>query len=208
MQAAPEAPRARARRLPAEERRRQLIDAAVDVFARMGFSAAGTADIAAAAGIGEPTIYRYFENKRDLYIAAVAHGSDEIIEEWQRIVDDAADELVALQRIGIWYFQRLQERPQLLLLRSRSISDSGDDEIATVVREQYVRVLRFVEDLFDRAQRRGLIARDADAKTMMWLFMAVGSLLDQTVLLGLQDELTPEQVIRMAQMIQPQPASQ
>jgi AcrR family transcriptional regulator len=64
--------RSRAPRLPADERRNQIVDVAVQVFARHGYAATGTADIAEAAGIGEPTIYRYFESKRDLYLAACA----------------------------------------------------------------------------------------------------------------------------------------
>ncbi len=208
MQARSDAPaRTRARRLPPEERRQQILDAAVDVFARLGFSAAGTSDIAAAAGIGEPTIYRYFANKRDLYIATIQRGSEEILDEWQRIADEADDELAALQQIGIWYFRRLQEHPELLLLRSRSINDTQDEEVAGIVRDQYLRIVRFVEAVHDSAKTKGLIAADVDTKTMMWMFMAVGSLLDQSVLLGLQDELTPAQVIRMAAMIQPQPTA-
>jgi AcrR family transcriptional regulator len=195
--------RTRAKRLPAEERRRQILDAAVDVFARLGFAAAGTADIAAAAGIGEPTIYRYFSNKRDVYIAAIRQASDEILEHWQRIADEAPDALTALQQLGIWYFERLQNHPELLLLRSRSIGESPDEEIVAVVRGEYLRVVAFVEESFSRAQREGLISPSEDVKTMTWLFMAVGSLLDQRVMLGLGDELTTEQVIRIAQLIQP-----
>jgi AcrR family transcriptional regulator len=202
MHAPPIETRTRAKRLPAEERKRQILDAAVDVFARLGY-AAGTADIAAAAGIGEPTIYRYFASKRDVYIATIRRASDEIFEHWERIADEAPDALTALQQLGIWYFQRLQDHPELLLLRSRSISDAPDDEITSVVREEYLRVARFVQAAFARAQREGLISPDDDVKTMAWLFMAVGSLLDQSVVLGLGEELPVEQVIKIAQLIQP-----
>lgn len=203
----PTATRQRAPRLPAEERRKQILDAAVDVFARMGFGAAGTADIARAAGIGEPTIYRYFSNKRDLYVAAVRRSSDEILEAWSAIADESPDALTALQRIGVWYYQRLQSRPELLLLRNRSISESQDESIANAVRDQYRAVMQFVETLFRRAHADGQLAAEADVTTMTWLFMAVGSLLEQSQILGL-DELTPAQVIRIATMIQPQTATQ
>ena len=193
----------RAKRLPAEERRRQILDAAVDVFARLGFASAGTADIARAAGIGEPTIYRYFPSKREVYIAAIRRASDEIFEHWQRIADEAPDALTALQQLGIWYFQRLQDHPELLMLRSRSISEAPDEGITAVVREEYLRVVRFVQDAFRRAQSEGLISAEEDVATMAWMFMAVGSLLDQSIVLGLGDELSTEQVIRIAQMIQP-----
>ncbi len=196
-------PKMRARRLPADERRRQILDAAVDVFARLGYSAAGTADIAAAAGIGEPTIYRYFSNKRDVYVASIERAGEEILEHWQRIADDAPDALTALQQLGIWYFQRLRDHPELLLLRSRSIGESPGTEIMALVRAQYMQIVRFVEELFVRAQRDGLVSPDEDVKTLTWLFMAVGSLLDQTIMLDLGDEMTPAQVLRIAELIQP-----
>jgi AcrR family transcriptional regulator len=199
--------RRRASRLPAEERRRQILDSAVGVFARVGYEAAGTADIARAAGIGEPTIYRYFSNKREVYLETVARASDEILEAWTRLADESPDALTALQRIGIWYFQRLQAHPELLL-RSRSIAGGPqDDEITAVVRDAYRRVRAFVEQLFARAQRDGQIGAGEDIATYVWLFMAVGSLLDQAQMLGL-DELTPEQVLKLAAMIQPSPPGQ
>ena len=200
---ATERPHARARRLPADERRRQILDAAVGVFARLGYSAAGTADIAAAAGIGEPTIYRYFTNKREVYLASIRRASDEILDNWERLAADAPDALTALRQIGLWYFRLLQDRPQLLMLRSRSINESPDEETVAVVRTEYLRVLRFVQSAFERAQQEGQIDAGEDVKTLAWIYMAVGALLDQALLLGLGDELAPEQVIRLAQLIQP-----
>jgi AcrR family transcriptional regulator len=194
--------RSRARRLHADERRRAILDAAVDVFARLGYESAGTSDIARAAGIGEPTIYRYFTNKRDLYLASFQRASDEIMEAWEQLASDAPDALTALQRIGVWYYQRLQTHPELLLLRSRAISSPHDDELTPVVREAYRGVVSFVESLFARAQREGQIPENADVATYVWLFMAVGSLLDQAQMLGLED-LSTEQVLKLAAMIQP-----
>jgi AcrR family transcriptional regulator len=202
MQATEAIIRARAKRLPAEERRRQILSAAVDVFARLGYASAGTADIAAAAGIGEPTIYRYFTNKRDVYIAAVRSATDEILEQWQQICDEASDAAAALQEIGVWYYRQLQSHPEMLLLRSRSINDPGDGELADVVRESYREVARFVEALFRRAQQEGGIDPDEDVETAIWLFMAVGSLLDQAKLLNLE-ELGVAQVVRLAERIRP-----
>jgi AcrR family transcriptional regulator len=194
---------ARARRLPADERRRQILDAAVDVFARLGYSAAGTADIAAAAGIGEPTIYRYFTNKREVYLASIRRASDEILDNWAQLAADAPDALTLLRQIGLWYFRRVQDRPELLMLRSRSVNESPDEETVGAVRTEYLRVLRFVQSAFERAQQEGQIEASEDVKTLAWIYMAVGALLDQSLILGLGDELTPEQVIRLAQLIQP-----
>ena len=203
MMTAPLEAKARARRLPAEERKRQILDAAVRVFARLGFTGTGTADIAREAGIGEPTIYRYYANKRDLYLAAIRRVSDSIREHWQQIADEEADALAALRRIGIWYFQELSERPELLALRSRSFMELHDEEVAAVVREDYRSLVMFARGLFERAQSDGQLGPDVDIDSTTWMFVAVGALLDQTQMLGVRDLLPPEQVIKLALMIQP-----
>src|ERR1041384_7972330 len=51
-----------------EERRQQIIDGALTVFAAKGFETATNKDIAEAAGIGSPgLIYHYFKDKSDLF---------------------------------------------------------------------------------------------------------------------------------------------
>lgn len=56
-----------ATRLPAEERRRQLLDVALDVFAEGGFHKTSMDGIADRAGVTKPVIYQHFASKRALY---------------------------------------------------------------------------------------------------------------------------------------------
>jgi AcrR family transcriptional regulator len=194
--------RTRAARLPAEERRRQILDAAIIVFARLGFAGTGTADIAREAGIGEPTIYRYFTNKRDLYLAAIREGAREIREHWEEIRrQNASDPMAALQQIGIWYYGQMQQRPELLVLRSRSFSESPDGEALALVRDEFRSIVRFVQSLFDDARANGQLAADADTRTMTWLFMAVGALLDVSQVLDLSEDLRPDDLVKLASML-------
>ena len=195
------AARPRAPRLPAEERRRQILNAAIAVFARLGYAGTGTADIAREAGIGEPTIYRYFANKRDLYLAAIAEGAREIRENWEQIRADAADPMTALQEIGVWYYGQMQRRPELLLLRSRSFTESPDREALALVRDEYRSILHFVQSLFDDARAAGQLSADADTRTQAWLFMAVGALLDVSQVLDLGEDLRPDDVVRLSSML-------
>jgi len=57
-----------ASRLPAEQRRRQLLDVACSVFAERGFHATSMDDIAAAAGVTKPVLYQHFPSKRALFL--------------------------------------------------------------------------------------------------------------------------------------------
>ena len=55
-------------RLPAAERRRQLLDEALEVFAARGFHATSMSDVAEAAGVTKPVLYQHFASKRHLYL--------------------------------------------------------------------------------------------------------------------------------------------
>ena len=58
-------------RLPAEERREQILEVAVKLFSRNGFDRTTIREIARAAGINEATIYKHFETKEELYDAII-----------------------------------------------------------------------------------------------------------------------------------------
>lgn len=62
-------------RLPADERRQQLIDIATQLFAQRGFNATTTREIARAAGVNEAIIFRFFPHKDDLYRAILEQKS-------------------------------------------------------------------------------------------------------------------------------------
>jgi AcrR family transcriptional regulator len=59
------------RRLPADQRREQLLEVALRLFAVRGFAATTMDDIAAAAGVTKPLLYQHFDSKRALYLELV-----------------------------------------------------------------------------------------------------------------------------------------
>lgn len=58
-------------RLPREERRQQLIEAAAGAFLERGFDATSMEDVAQAAGVTRLIVYRIFDSKQDLYRAVL-----------------------------------------------------------------------------------------------------------------------------------------
>ena len=84
-------------RLPASDRRLQLIETALDFFSRKGFSGTTTKEIAAAAGVTEAIIFRHFPTKQDLYNAVLDHNHEsgqlaECIAQWKSCMDRNDDE--------------------------------------------------------------------------------------------------------------------
>ena len=65
------------RRLPVAERRELITEAAGRLFGERGYEGTRLDDIAAAAGVTKPVLYRHFDSKRDLYLALlVRHRED------------------------------------------------------------------------------------------------------------------------------------
>jgi hypothetical protein len=95
------------------------------------------------------------------------------------------------------------ENPQPLLLRARSLVETGDEEVAGHARERFLRNFQFIKQQYDAAKASGLIAATADTGTYTWLFMSVGALLDQALLMKLRDELDMEQIGGIMAIIDP-----
>ncbi len=57
--------------LAPDERRRQLLNAAIWVFARKGFRSAGISDIIERAGVARGTFYLYFDSKQQVFLSIV-----------------------------------------------------------------------------------------------------------------------------------------
>ena len=66
-------------RLPAAERREQLLMVALDVFGRKGYHETSMNDVADAAGITKPVLYQHFESKRELYLALIDEAGNRMI---------------------------------------------------------------------------------------------------------------------------------
>jgi AcrR family transcriptional regulator len=66
------------RRLPVAERRAVVIEAAGRLFGERGYEATRLDEIAAAAGVTKPIVYRHFDSKRDLYLALLDRHRDEL----------------------------------------------------------------------------------------------------------------------------------
>ena len=91
----------RERRL--EHTRSLLLDAAEDVFAERGFTAATLDDIAHAAGYTKGAIYKHFVTKEDLFLAV----SDRY---WRRYFDNFAEVMAASREVGAHELDEIAER--------------------------------------------------------------------------------------------------
>jgi AcrR family transcriptional regulator len=67
-----------AKRLPTEERRVLIVEAAGRLFGERGYEATRLDDVAAAAGVTKPILYRHFASKKALYLALLERHRDDM----------------------------------------------------------------------------------------------------------------------------------
>ena len=161
-------------RLPAAERRRALVEAALRVFSEGSYAGATTAQIAREAGVSEPILYRHFASKRELYFACLD-------EAWSRIRTKIEDEIAARGAAEGWRAMgpaTLREIKVLVpSLWMQAVTEAGEDpEIRRFVRGHIREVHDFFADVLRRVQAEGGIAPERDPSTEAWIFVA-GSLL-------------------------------
>ena len=116
-----EAVSSRPTRLPRDQRRIQLLDAASEVFASKGYHAAAMDDIADAAGVSKPVLYQHFPSKLDLYLALLDQSCDRLVDVVQEALastDDNADRVIAT--VAAFYEFVSSQRGVSLRLRIRS----------------------------------------------------------------------------------------
>lgn len=117
-------------RRTADERRKDVIAAAIIEFATFGLHGASTEAIAARAGISQPYVLRLFGTKKALFLAAVQEVGTQLMNLWQRAlgeIDPALDPEQKLWAIGSYYQEAVREVHGLrLLLQSWAAAEDPD----------------------------------------------------------------------------------
>jgi AcrR family transcriptional regulator len=131
-------------RKTAEERREQVIEAALDVFAEHGLSGASTDEIARRAGISQPYLFRLFHTKKELFIASTERCFRETLETFQRAGEGKAGE-DALEAIGRAYSDLIRSNPNRLRGQMQTYAACDDPDICAVVRKGYGDLVDYVQ---------------------------------------------------------------
>jgi AcrR family transcriptional regulator len=191
----------RARRLPAGERRRRIIEVARSLFASAGYANVGTADLAKAAGVSEPALYRYFDSKRDLFIASLGTAGGRLVELWQQMAGEVEDPLEILRSIALGYYDHARSRSGFMRLQFRALAESDDPEIQEALKGNFRALIRFLMEALEEGKRRGLVSQEVDSAAVAWEFLSLGLSLDVICLLGLDRSVDRQRVERWADFL-------
>ncbi|MCK9253755.1 MAG: TetR/AcrR family transcriptional regulator [Clostridiaceae bacterium] len=139
--------------------RDQIISAAVQIFSRHGFDAAGMDEIAQAAGVAKGSLYYNFRSKSDLFAAVVSEGIDDLHRQIERILSRSDTVRQVLDGLVRENLKACQDYPELVDLIMRDQSGGLDAAAASRVREAREAYVRYIAGLLENGMREGLLRR-------------------------------------------------
>jgi AcrR family transcriptional regulator len=167
-----------------QERRESILKAAMALFAEKGFRGTTTRQLAAAAGVTEPVLYRHFQTKHDLYCAIIETKAEQSAAVFSGLRDVAArcDDEAFLTALGELILRRYEDDPEMsriLLFSSLERHELSSLFFERVFRNFYTFVAEYIRvridaraflDVVPEAAARSLIGMFAYHGLMRLLF--------------------------------------
>jgi TetR/AcrR family transcriptional regulator, cholesterol catabolism regulator len=141
------------RKIQAEERRLQIMETALKVYAEKGFKSASIKDIAEAAGISQGLMYHYFKSKEDLLAQTIKRYS--FISELREILNDKEDRPARdlLMEIANKFLSTLEEKNALVRILIRDVA--FDPELSDAWSEMFHEGVALLKKYLDNRVGRG-----------------------------------------------------
>jgi AcrR family transcriptional regulator len=169
------------RRAPAEERRAQILEAALSCFSARGFHATTMDDLVAASGLSKGSLYFHFQSKEDVFLALFDYLALEVFGRVDEATEAGAGDVVAVLRGEFALFlARLGAERRLLLAWAEFLSHPrGRERMAAIYRELRAKFAQLIQLGIDRGELRPLPAESVAA--------AMAGMLDALVLQAVLD---------------------
>jgi AcrR family transcriptional regulator/uncharacterized protein (DUF2249 family) len=175
-------------RARSEARRQQIVEAALEILARVPLERLSTRQLARHLGVSQPALFRHFRSREELLVAVVAHARgklESLIEAVLRDRESPVEQLRALARDLFRHVERHPGLPRLLF----SSAPPAEKAVRAALRHVIEMQSSLVAELFREGQRQGLFDRELDAARAARHFIA---LLQGTILQWqLDDEGAP-----------------
>jgi AcrR family transcriptional regulator len=147
------------------DRRRDLLDAAVRVFARKGFHASRVGDIAEEAGVAHGLLYHYFRSKDEVLETIFSEAWELLATDTDRIESAGVPLREQLRRFARIYLGSWLMTPELIAVLVREIARSP--QVGNQV-EEVRGVFHSLQRMIEAAQERGEVRADCNPRLAAW----------------------------------------
>lgn len=142
--------------------RQRILDSARGVFFRDGFMAANLDEVASGAGVAKGTLYRYFENKAELYVAVLSANGDAFERKMRETIEPSlppAEQVRRMSRFYIEHWTAHREYFQIFwALENEPVIGELPDAVVAKVTALWEQCLVLLAGVLERGAREGAFA--------------------------------------------------
>jgi len=171
------------RQIGSEEKRRQILDAAVRVFAHKGFHTSRVGDIAEEAGVAHGLLYHYFSSKDEVIETIFRENWSVLVERLRAVADSKEPAREQLRYVAAILLRTWSHQPDVVRVVIREIARTP---AITHRIGELVKPIEVIRDIIERGQRDGEFRDDLDPRIAAVVFyggideILTGWVLDQT----------------------------
>lgn len=155
----------------AEQTRQDLLNAALTVFSRKGFSAARLEDIAEAAGVTRGAIYHHFGSKEALYLALIDEANTVGNSAIERAVGEGGTFVEIVTRILVYSFHLMEDDQRFSEVMALQLNTSELDGYSQRRHDEAQQLVTSVSGLFRMIIEQGELRPDLDPDTVARAFL-------------------------------------
>jgi len=144
------------------EVRRRILEASKEIFFRDGFMDTNLDEIAELAGVAKGTLYRYFDNKAQIYLAVLSRNAKRFEKKLQGALDPQATPVDALIGVSRFYFQHYVENPDYFqifwAIENQAVIGELPREVVDEVTRLWEESLGVLAGIIERGIKEGVFA--------------------------------------------------
>jgi TetR/AcrR family fatty acid metabolism transcriptional regulator len=148
------------------DRRRQILDAAVRVFARRGYHGSRVGEIAEEAGVAHGLLYHYFSSKEQVLQTVFRENWGELLERFRAVEAAGESAREKLEGIAKILLRTWRNNPDLVTVMVREVARSP--QLRGQV-EEVGEAFAIVQRVIEQGQAEGTFRRDVDARLASWI---------------------------------------
>jgi len=186
------------RYLDYEKRHQEILSVAIRLFNSEGYTGATTAKIAREAGISEPTMYKHFSNKKELFLACFHSIADQLLLKYRDVYrKNRDDEIGYLKDVAKAYFDFVVQNPDKSMFIIHMLGYKNDAELNSVFREFMKNNIEGIARVIDSAKKKGKIKSKVDTHLLAGMFASQYFPVVRLREFENQQKLTPERYFEM-----------
>jgi TetR/AcrR family fatty acid metabolism transcriptional regulator len=159
-----------------EEKRKRIIQAALKIFSRKGYTPAAVDEVAAEAGIGKGTLYLYFKDKEDLFFSTIMSVVENLASIIRSEVTDNLSAIEALHRLCKLQFEFFSKNRDFfniyLTILNYNLLSNYKNLFQTLTEKQKL-LYDFEVSIVERGKREGHIRTDIETGLIVSSFQGI-----------------------------------